>query len=57
MLWYTMMVIVYWEKKYEFRQDLLKWVDTQIVKKRFAYRTHAVEFALQKLKEEATKRD
>lgn len=34
-------------------EDLLKWVDTQVAKKRFAHRTHAVEYALQKLKEEA----
>jgi Arc/MetJ-type ribon-helix-helix transcriptional regulator len=34
-------------------EDLLKWVDTQIAKKRFAHRTHAVEYALQRLKEEA----
>jgi Arc/MetJ-type ribon-helix-helix transcriptional regulator len=34
-------------------EDLLKWVDTQVAKKRFAHRTHAVEFALQKLKEES----
>jgi len=31
-------------------EDLLKWVDSQITKKRFAHRTHAVEYALQKLK-------
>jgi Arc/MetJ-type ribon-helix-helix transcriptional regulator len=34
-------------------EDLLKWVDTQIAKKRFAHRTHAVEYALYKLKEES----
>ena len=34
-------------------EDLLKWVDSQITKKRFAHRTHAVEYALQKLKEES----
>ena len=34
-------------------EDLLKWVDTQVAKKRFAHRTHAVEFALQKLKDES----
>jgi Arc/MetJ-type ribon-helix-helix transcriptional regulator len=32
--------------------DLLKWIDHQIETKRFANRTHAVEYALQKLKEE-----
>jgi Arc/MetJ-type ribon-helix-helix transcriptional regulator len=34
-------------------EDLLKWIDTQIAKKRFAHRTHAVEYVLQKLKEES----
>ncbi len=33
-------------------KDLLDWVDKQIKAKRFATRTHAIEFALQKLKEE-----
>ena len=33
--------------------DLLKWIDRQIETKRFANRTHAIEYALQKLKEEA----
>jgi len=30
-------------------EDLLKWVDSQITKKRFAHRIHAVEYALQNL--------
>jgi len=30
-------------------EDLLKWVDIQIEKRRFANRTHAVEYALQQL--------
>ncbi|PWB52880.1 MAG: hypothetical protein C3F06_07300 [Candidatus Methanoperedenaceae archaeon] len=30
-------------------EDMLKWVDTQIEKKRFANRTHAIEFVLQQL--------
>jgi Arc/MetJ-type ribon-helix-helix transcriptional regulator len=38
-------------------EDLLKWVDSQIAKKRFAHRTHAVEYALQKLKEKTTEID
>jgi Arc/MetJ-type ribon-helix-helix transcriptional regulator len=33
--------------------DLLKWIDSQIEKKRFANRTHAIEFALQQLKEQS----
>lgn len=33
-------------------KELLDWVDTQVKKKRFATRTHAIEFALQKLKDE-----
>ncbi|MBA3037274.1 MAG: hypothetical protein FP814_12370 [Desulfobacterium sp.] len=30
-------------------EDLLNWVDIQIEKRRFANRTHAVEYALQQL--------
>jgi len=33
-------------------EDLLKWVDEMVKTKRFASRTHAIEYALQKLKEE-----
>ena len=33
-------------------KDLLKWMDTQIEKRRFANRTHAIEFALQQLIED-----
>lgn len=33
-------------------EDLLKWIDSQIKTKRFANRTHAIEYALEKLKEE-----
>ena len=33
---------------------LLKWVDLQIEKKRFANRTHAIEYALQQLVENET---
>lgn len=33
-------------------EDLLKWVDKQIEKRRFANRTHAIEFALQQLIED-----
>jgi Arc/MetJ-type ribon-helix-helix transcriptional regulator len=32
-------------------RELLEWVDAQINKKRFANRTHAVEYALQQLKD------
>jgi Arc/MetJ-type ribon-helix-helix transcriptional regulator len=32
-------------------EDLLKWIDQQIKTKRFANRTHAIEYALQKLRE------
>lgn len=31
--------------------DLLAWIDGMIKKKRFANRTHAVEYALQRLRE------
>ena len=34
-------------------RELLEWVDTQISKKRFATRTHAVEYALQQLKDQS----
>ena len=34
-------------------KKLLKWVDEQIELKRFATRTHAVEFALQRLMEKS----
>lgn len=30
-------------------EDLSKWMDTQIEKRRFANRTHAIEYALQQL--------
>jgi Arc/MetJ-type ribon-helix-helix transcriptional regulator len=33
--------------------DLLKWVDQKVEKKRFANRTHAIEYALQRLKEQS----
>ena len=32
--------------------DLLAWIDEMIKKKRFANRTHAMEYALQRLKEQ-----
>jgi Arc/MetJ-type ribon-helix-helix transcriptional regulator len=32
-------------------EDLLSWVDKLIESKRFANRTHAIEYALQRLKE------
>lgn len=32
-------------------EDLLRWVDSQIEKKRFANRTHAIEYALKQLME------
>jgi Arc/MetJ-type ribon-helix-helix transcriptional regulator len=32
--------------------DLLAWIDEMIGKKRFASRTHAVEYALQRLREQ-----
>ena len=33
-------------------QDLILWIDQMVKKKRFANRTHAVEYALQRLKEQ-----
>ena len=32
-------------------EDLLSWIDKLIESKRFANRTHAIEYALQRLKE------
>jgi Arc/MetJ-type ribon-helix-helix transcriptional regulator len=31
-------------------EDLLKWIDTQIKTRRFANRTHAIEYALEQLR-------
>jgi len=33
-------------------QELLIWIDSQIKTKRFANRTHAIEFALEQLRKE-----
>jgi Arc/MetJ-type ribon-helix-helix transcriptional regulator len=33
-----------------FDEDLLKWIDSQIKTKRFASRTHALEYAVEQLK-------
>ena len=32
-------------------EDLLSWIDKMVETKRFANRTHAIEYALQKLRE------
>lgn len=32
-------------------RELLEWVDSMVAKKRFATRTHAIEYALQLLRE------
>jgi Arc/MetJ-type ribon-helix-helix transcriptional regulator len=48
------------EKKYKMKEkfsvsideNLLKWLDSQIKTKRFASRSHGIEFALTQLKEE-----
>lgn len=34
-------------------RDLLEWIDAQIKTKRFATRTHAIEYAVQQLKDQA----
>ena len=34
------------------REDLVRWVDQQVAKTRFASRSHAVEYALTKLKDQ-----
>lgn len=36
-------------------EDLLKWIDKMVSSKRFTNRTHAIECALQKLREGETK--
>jgi len=38
-------------------EDLVKWIDEMVYAKRFANRTHAIEYALQRLKEERGKWD
>lgn len=38
-------------------QDLIAWVDDLVAKRRFANRTHAIELALQKLKESGFGKD
>ena len=35
-------------------ENLLKWIDLQIEKKRFASKTHAIEYAIQQLVENET---
>lgn len=39
------------------REDLVKWVDQEVKKLRFANRSHAIEYALSKLKEEEEKKE
>lgn len=36
-------------------EDLLSWIDEMIKRKRFASRTHAIEYALQRLREKQDK--
>ncbi|MEM3451919.1 MAG: ribbon-helix-helix domain-containing protein [Nitrososphaerales archaeon] len=36
-------------------EDLIAWIDKMVSTKRFANRTHAIEYALQKLREEGSK--
>jgi len=38
------------------REDLVKWVDQQVAKTRFASRSHAVEYALTRLKDQEERR-
>jgi Arc/MetJ-type ribon-helix-helix transcriptional regulator len=33
-------------------RELLEWIDEEVKRKRFATRTHAIEYGIQKLKEE-----
>ena len=36
-------------------EELLEWIDKLVASKRFANRTHAIEYALQRLKEREKK--
>jgi Arc/MetJ-type ribon-helix-helix transcriptional regulator len=35
-------------------EDLLSWIEEMVKRKRFANRTHAIEYALQRLREQET---
>lgn len=37
------------------REDIVKWVDNEVKKLRFASRSHAIEYALQQLMEKKKK--
>lgn len=37
------------------REDLVKWIDQEVKKLRFANRSHAIEYAVSKLKEDEKK--
>lgn len=37
------------------REDLVKWIDQQVERLKFASRSHAIEYALMKLKESEKK--
>ena len=37
-------------------EDLLSWIDEMVKNKRFANRTHAIEYALQRLREREKKK-
>jgi len=37
-------------------EELIKWMDEMVKSKRFANRTHAIEYALMKLKESGSKK-
>jgi Arc/MetJ-type ribon-helix-helix transcriptional regulator len=39
------------------REDLVKWVDSEVRSLRFANRSHAIEYALSRLKEESEKKE
>jgi len=36
------------------REDLVKWIDEEVKKLRFANRSHAIEYALMKLRENSS---
>ena len=39
------------------REDVVKWIDKEVEKLRFASRSHAIEYALLKLKEQQEKKE
>ncbi len=51
MIGYIVVLLVKTKTSISLDNDLLKWIDKMVDRKRFGNRTHAIELALQKLKE------